>query len=94
MASGGYYSVGVSLKSQTVIALCLRFCLSIQYRAYTMTAATRAFVLLCTFLSFVSAARCGSGRWVDVWGSMPQLVEPANLPNAPWVSHSHALDTS
>ncbi|EHA57354.1 lipolytic enzyme [Pyricularia oryzae 70-15] len=49
-----------------------------------MAVATRAFVLLCTFLAFVSAARCGSGRWVDVWGSMPQLVEPANLPNAPW----------
>ncbi|KAH9435089.1 hypothetical protein MCOR02_004047 [Pyricularia oryzae] len=49
-----------------------------------MAVATRAFVLLCTFLAFVSAARCGSGRWVDIWGSMPQLVEPANLPNAPW----------
>lgn len=25
-------------------------------------------------------------HWVDIWGTMPQLVEPANLPNAPFVS--------
>lgn len=25
-------------------------------------------------------------HWVDIWGSMPQLVEPANLPSAPFVS--------
>ncbi|KAK3942713.1 SGNH hydrolase-type esterase domain-containing protein [Diplogelasinospora grovesii] len=23
-------------------------------------------------------------HWVDIWGSMPQLVEPANLPNPPY----------
>lgn len=25
-------------------------------------------------------------HWVDIWGTMPQLVEPANLPSAPFVS--------
>lgn len=25
-------------------------------------------------------------HWVDLWGTMPQLVEPANLPPAPFVS--------
>ena len=25
------------------------------------------------------------GRWVDTWGSMPQLTEPANLPPPPFV---------
>lgn len=26
------------------------------------------------------------GHWVDIWGTMPQLVEPANLPPGPYVS--------
>jgi len=25
-------------------------------------------------------------HWVDTWVTMPQLVEPANLPNPPFVS--------
>jgi len=25
------------------------------------------------------------GHWVDTWGSMPQLTEPANLPPPPFV---------
>lgn len=25
------------------------------------------------------------GKWVDIWASMPQLTEPANLPPAPFV---------
>ena len=27
-------------------------------------------------------------KWVSIWGSMPQLTEPANLPPEPFVSHS------
>ena len=26
------------------------------------------------------------GHWVDIWATMPQLVEPHNMPNAPFVS--------
>ncbi|KAK3341737.1 SGNH hydrolase-type esterase domain-containing protein [Lasiosphaeria hispida] len=29
-------------------------------------------------------AKCSKEHWVGVWTSMPQLVEPANLPNAPY----------
>lgn len=25
-------------------------------------------------------------HWVDIWGTMPQLVEPGNLPPTPFVS--------
>ncbi|KAM7224496.1 SGNH hydrolase-type esterase domain containing protein [Rhypophila decipiens] len=39
-------------------------------------------VLLCC--STLTAAR--GERWVDIWGSMPQLVEPHNLPPAPYNS--------
>jgi len=43
------------------------------------------FLLLC--LPNLIAAAKGSGKhWIDIWGSMPQLVEPHNLPNAPYVS--------
>ena len=28
------------------------------------------------------------GHWVDIWTSMPQLTEAANLPNPPFVSLS------
>ncbi|KAK3337211.1 SGNH hydrolase-type esterase domain-containing protein [Cercophora scortea] len=31
-----------------------------------------------------AAESCSGKHWVDIWGSMPQLVEPANLPNAPY----------
>ncbi|ROW01682.1 hypothetical protein VSDG_02201 [Cytospora chrysosperma] len=31
-----------------------------------------------------SVKRDRQGGWVDIWGSMPQLVEPANLPPAPY----------
>lgn len=27
------------------------------------------------------------GRWVDIFGAMPQLVESYNLPGPPYVSH-------
>lgn len=33
----------------------------------------------------------GNGHWVDTWVTMPQLTEPANLPNAPFVSSPHPL---
>ncbi|EJT76110.1 lipolytic enzyme [Gaeumannomyces tritici R3-111a-1] len=46
---------------------------------------TMALALVLAFLSFASTAKCNSnGRWVDIWGSMPQLTEPANLPPAPY----------
>lgn len=35
----------------------------------------------------VSVATCHD-HWVDIWASMPQEVEPYNLPNAPYVSTS------
>lgn len=28
-----------------------------------------------------------SSRWVDIWTSMPQLTEPANLPPVPFVGY-------
>lgn len=27
-------------------------------------------------------------HWVGIWATMPQLVEPANLPPAPFVCHT------
>ena len=27
-------------------------------------------------------------KWVSIWGTMPQLAEPHNLPPAPFVSHT------
>ncbi|KAK3953138.1 SGNH hydrolase-type esterase domain-containing protein [Pseudoneurospora amorphoporcata] len=38
-------------------------------------------LLLCSSSS-VSAK--SSNQWIDIWGSMPQLVEPGNLPPAPY----------
>lgn len=38
-------------------------------------------LLLCSSSS-VSAKN--SNQWIDIWGSMPQLVEPGNLPPAPY----------
>lgn len=34
----------------------------------------------------VPLATCHDDRWIDIWASMPQQVEPYNLPNAPYVS--------
>ncbi|KAK3328883.1 SGNH hydrolase-type esterase domain-containing protein [Apodospora peruviana] len=44
-------------------------------------ALTGFLLLCCSGASLVAAA---GERWVDIWGSMPQLVEPANLPSPPW----------
>lgn len=30
--------------------------------------------------------RAEKSHWVDIWGSMPQLVEYANMPPVPFVS--------
>jgi hypothetical protein len=35
--------------------------------------------------TFVSIATCRE-HWVPIWASMPQQVEPHNLPEAPYVS--------
>lgn len=32
------------------------------------------------------------GHWVDTWGTMPQLTEPANLPPPPFVGLNHIVD--
>lgn len=32
------------------------------------------------------------GHWIDTWGTMPQLTEPANLPPAPYVRYWSAID--
>ncbi|KLU85259.1 lipolytic enzyme [Magnaporthiopsis poae ATCC 64411] len=51
-----------------------------QLRSWTSTLA-----LVLAFFSFAWTAGCHSnGRWVDIWGCMPQLTEPANLPPAPY----------
>lgn len=39
---------------------------------------------LISLAAFASHASAASEHWVDVWGSMPQLTEPANLPPAPY----------
>lgn len=31
------------------------------------------------------------GHWIDAWATMPQLTEPANLPPAPFVCISIAI---
>jgi hypothetical protein len=31
------------------------------------------------------------GHWVDTWGTMPQLTEPANLPPPPFVGLLNSL---
>lgn len=38
------------------------------------------------------AAKCND-HWVAIWGTMPQLVEPANLPNPPFVGFPKATAT-
>lgn len=47
-----------------------------------------AFAALLLFQSWTAAyvKRQRENQWVDIWGSMPQLVEPGNLPPAPYVS--------
>jgi hypothetical protein len=30
-------------------------------------------------------------HWVDTWVTMPQLTEPANLPNPPFVSQAQTI---
>lgn len=32
----------------------------------------------------------GGTHWVDTWGCMPQLTEPSNLPNPPFVRPLHS----
>lgn len=47
-----------------------------------------AFAALLLFQSWTAAyvKRQKENQWVDIWGTMPQLVEPANLPPAPYAS--------
>lgn len=47
-----------------------------------------AVAALLLFQSWTAAyvKRQKENQWVDIWGTMPQLVEPANLPPAPFVS--------
>lgn len=49
------------------------------------------FAALLLFQSWTAAyvKRQRENQWVDIWGTMPQLVEPANLPPAPFVSILH-----
>ncbi|KAK0731779.1 SGNH hydrolase-type esterase domain-containing protein [Lasiosphaeris hirsuta] len=39
-------------------------------------------------------AKCSEEHWVGVWTSMPQLVEPANLPNAPYNSTNGVFENA
>lgn len=41
--------------------------------------------LAALFLSAAPATAKCYDHWVQIWGTMPQLVEPANLPNPPFV---------
>ncbi|KAL2287228.1 hypothetical protein FJTKL_05737 [Diaporthe vaccinii] len=45
-----------------------------------------AFAALLLFQSWTAAyvKRQKENQWVDIWGTMPQLVEPGNLPPAPY----------
>jgi hypothetical protein len=44
-------------------------------------------LLLCSsFVGVKCAGESSDKHWVDIWATMPQLVEPANLPPAPYVS--------
>lgn len=47
-----------------------------------------ALAALLLFQSWTAAyvKRDRQGGWVDIWASMPQLVESYNLPPAPYVS--------
>lgn len=47
-----------------------------------------ALAALLLFQSWTAAyvKRERENQWVDIWGTMPQLVEPANLPPAPYAS--------
>lgn len=48
-------------------------------------------LLLGLVLSTCIAVATCHHHWVDIWASMPQEVEPHNLPNPPYVSNSHPL---
>lgn len=37
----------------------------------------------------ITAPAPTDGHWVDIWTSMPQLTEAANLPNPPFVRLKH-----
>jgi hypothetical protein len=43
-----------------------------------------ALVALSTLCSGAEARSTCGREWVTIWGSMPQLTEPANLPPAPF----------
>lgn len=49
-----------------------------------------AFAVLVTFQAWTAEGlqrrQDQKSHWVDIWGTMPQLVEPANLPPVPFVS--------
>ena len=47
-----------------------------------------AFAAFLLFQSWTAAyvKRQKENQWVDIWGAMPQLVEPGNLPPAPYAS--------
>lgn len=49
-----------------------------------------AFAVLLAFQTWTAEGlehrQVQKSHWVDIWGSMPQLVEPANLPPTPFVS--------
>ncbi|KAK3310139.1 SGNH hydrolase-type esterase domain-containing protein [Chaetomium strumarium] len=47
------------------------------------TSGLRGFFGLVLSATFVTVATCHN-HWVDVWASMPQQVEPYNLPNPPY----------
>lgn len=48
-------------------------------------------LLTLAFSAIVDARGCANGtEWVTIWGTMPQLTEPANLPPAPFVSVAYS----
>jgi hypothetical protein len=50
---------------------------------------------LVAFLSVTPGVANAAGeKWVTIWGSMPQLTEPANLPPPPFVSETSSASFS
>ena len=58
-----------------------------------MQAISKIVLLVSTFAGVLVGAlgtaqsNIQNGQWVGAWTAMPQLTEPANLPQAPYVCH-------
>jgi hypothetical protein len=55
---------------------------------------TVAVVFLAWLLRIEASGCAGASKWVTIWGTMPQLTEPANLPPEPFVSRKSGSSAS